>query len=158
MAKARAKAKTKAPSDIMGFMNYYLVDKAPMQLPKHVKKVIVQVAPIVSLVLGILTVVAALSAFMFSAGIGILPSTISVNTGAILGYGMFSLVVNGIVAFLYLSAANLLRSKSKTGWTYLFYVAAFYAIMNLITFNLAGLLGGLVTFYVLFQVREFYKK
>ena len=47
---------TEAPKDLIGFLDFYLVKKAPFQLPDAAKEIIVKFGPWITVVLLILTI------------------------------------------------------------------------------------------------------
>ncbi len=129
----------------------YLGEKAP-QLPKAWKEVLVKLAPylmIVGVVFGVM-------GFLALLGLG----TFLVPLGAIGGMktGLLNIVFLGAVLLLEGLAIPGLFSRSKKAWTFLYWSALVGVVQNIVSFNVGGLvIGGLLSLYFLFQVKEYYK-
>jgi lysylphosphatidylglycerol synthetase-like protein (DUF2156 family) len=138
-------------------LDEYFGKKAP-QLPKGVKDFIVKVAPYLAILgiilycFGLLSVLTFLSPgyrAMMGAYAGIIPMT---NV-------YIALAISTVVAVLYAIAIPGLLKRKKSAWNLVFYSQIISIIGSLINFNLVGLiLGVLIGFYVLFQVRSYYTK
>jgi len=141
-----------APKDLIGFLDFYLVQKAPFQLPDNVREFLVQYGPWIMLVLMVLS----LPAILFVLGIG----TFAVPFGGV-GYATgFGIAAVGMVATFVLKALALpgLFARKMSGWTLLFYGD----LVQIVAYLLQGAIvsaghGGLVGLYILFQVRSLYK-
>jgi hypothetical protein len=141
-----------APKDLVGFLDYYLVKKAPFQLPPNVKEFIVKYGPWITVVLMILL----LPPLLFVLGIG----TLLIPFGGVGYAGGFTL--NVILLFIQLglmiAALPGLFARKMSGWTLLFYAEIVSFVAALVTGNIiGGLIGGLIGFYILFQVRALYR-
>ena len=138
----------------------YLVEKAPFQLPKNVKEIIVKFAPylaIIGVVMGIPGVLALLGAGTILAPLGLVGGMMTGRP--FLGFGyIVSVVFLGVMILLEGLAIPGLFSRSKKAWTYLYWSALVGVLQNIIGFNVGGLvIGGLISMYFLFQVKEYYK-
>ncbi len=138
----------------------YLVEKVPFQLPKNVKEIIVKFAPylaIIGVVMGIPGVLALLGAGTILAPLGLVGGMMTGRP--FLGFGyIVSVVFLGVMILLEGLAIPGLFSRSKKGWTYLYWSALVGVLQNIISFNVGGLvIGGLISMYFLFQVKEYYK-
>ena len=138
----------------------YLVEKAPFQLPKNVKEIIVKFAPylaIIGVVMGIPGVLALLGAGTILAPLGLVGGMMTGRP--FLGFGyIVSVVFLGVMILLEGLAIPGLFSRSKRAWTYLYWSALVGVLQNIISFNVGGLvIGGLISMYFLFQVKEYYK-
>lgn len=135
------------------------VKKAPFQLPKNVKDIIVNFAPWLALIGGILGVVGALTIF----GLGSFFGPLALYGGSAFAGSYFttfalSSIVLGVSGVIDLMAFSGLKKRSIKGWRLLFYGELVWALAKLISFDLLGLvLGSVIGFYFLFQVREYYK-
>ena len=141
-----------APKDVMGMLEYYLVKKAPYQIPENAKKWIVQWGPWIELVLLIL----ALPVLLLALGI----SAAFVPFASAGVAGGFSLVVIILVVQLGLEVAALpgLFARKRQGWTLAFYAQILSFVTSLFGRNIIGALLSLVVgLYVLFQIRSYYK-
>jgi uncharacterized membrane protein HdeD (DUF308 family) len=155
------------------------VDKAP-KLPQGGKNFIVSVAPWLTLIGGVLSLLAGLSLWRWAHAangaadyVNDLCNAYAVNAGACadvsdarlnlwVWLAIAVLIVQGV---LYLLAFPGLRDRKKKGWDYVFYaalVSIVYSIVSLFTgYNAASnfigaLIGALISFWLLFQVRSAY--
>lgn len=125
-------------------------------LPKGGQKVLVQIAPWISLIFGILGVLVGLG------GLGILSvlsplmllgSGVSNTTGSLV-----SVAISLVSSVLLLVAFPGLKAKKMQGWTMLFWsqVAAFVASLVMLSI-VGGLVGAVIGFYLLYQIKSYYK-
>ena len=140
------------PKDLMGFLEYYLVTKAPFQLPDNVKEWIVQYGPWITIVL----LVIALPPLLFLLGVGsfLVPFA---GVGYATGFGYLML---GLIVQLGLTVAALpgLFARKMSGWNLLFYARVVGFVMGLLSGAVVGaLVGVVISLYILFQVRPLYK-
>jgi len=160
-------------------MSELFVDKAP-KLPAGGKKFIVNVAPWLTLIAGVLSLLAGLSLWRWAHTVnnGVdyvnsLCNAYAVDAGACadvaesrlnlwVWLAIIVLIVQGV---LYLMAFPGLRDRRKKGWDYVFYaalVSVVYSIVSLFTgYNaasnfLGAIIGALISFWLLFQVRSAY--
>jgi len=146
-----------APSDVMGFLNYYLVEKAPFTLPKAVVDFLVKFSPIISIVLGVLAAIGALTVFGLSSILG--PFVVLGGGTSALGSAFFGAIFLGITAVLYFMAYPALKARKLSGWNMLFYVQTLYILSDLVNVRIASaVLSAVVGYYFLFQMRARYKK
>lgn len=140
-------------------LNDLLVKKAPFQLPKNVKEILVNFAPWLALIGGILGVIGALTVF----GLGSIFGPLALYGGAPFATSYFttfafSSIVLGVSGVIDLLAFSGLKKRSIKGWRLLFYGQLVWALAKLISFDLLGLvLGTVIGLYFLFQVKEYYK-
>ena len=136
-----------------------LVKKAPFQLPKNAKEVLVNFAPWLALIGGVFALIVALAVF----GLGAVFGPLSLYAGPQYAGSFFttyaiSLIVLGVSGVLDLMAFPGLRTRKIGGWRLLFYGELVWAVSKLLSFDIFGLVvGTLVGLYLLFQVREYYK-
>ena len=136
-------------------LDLYLVKKAPFQLPAGVKQFIVNVGPWITLVLMILVIPIILAAIGLSAFL--LPAAAITNAGFGLS-AMLSLIIAIVELGLYALALPGLFKKSKAGWNFLFYGTLVSAIYSLVSLDILSLIiGTLISLYILFQIRSYYK-
>ncbi len=153
-------------------------EKQAPKLPVGGKKAIVEWAPWASLIIGILTLLAAywlwqwahvVSGFIDYANSvcqayrGPACITTATNNMSIwIWVGLLVLIVEG---FLYIMAFPGLRDHKKSGWNYLYWgalVNVLYAVLNLFMgYNavgnfVGGLIGSAIGLWLLFQVRSSY--
>jgi hypothetical protein len=140
------------PKDLMGFLDYYLVQKAPFQLPDNVKEWIVRYGPWITVVMLVLTLPPLLAVL----GIG----TMLIPFGGV-GYAAgFGYLTIGLIAELGLRVAALpgLFARKMSGWRLVFYAQIVSFVFTLLRGSIvAAVLGTLISLYILFQVRPLYK-
>jgi hypothetical protein len=153
--------KTATPADMKVYftkledlLELYLVKKAPA-LPANAKEFIVKFGPYISIVLMLLLLPVLLAAL----SIGSFFAPIAMYASASAGFSLIiSLVFTAVTMVLYGIAIPGLLKRSKAGWNFLFYATLVSAVRSLVTFDVIGLVvGTLVSLYVLFQVKEYYK-
>ena len=128
--------------------------KAP-SLPANAREVLVQFAPWISLIFGVLLVLVSLGGlgigsvlapFAMYAGVG---NTMFLMVASILG------IVQGVVMVL---AFSPLKKKAVAGWNWWFWAEILSVVAAVVSFNLLGaVINAVIGFYLLFQVRSYYK-
>jgi hypothetical protein len=152
MAEVGQTSSEQAPKDPIGFLNYYLVTKAPVQIPDNVKEWIVQYGPWITIVVLVLTLPALLfvlglgSVLVPFAGIGYATGFGFVAIGLVVGIGLTLMALPGLFA------------RKMSGWSLLFYARLVSIVANLLAGAIvSALVVGVISLYVLFQVRPLYK-
>jgi hypothetical protein len=157
-------------------LNDIFVGKAP-KLPDGGKKALVEWAPVLNIIIGILTLFSAWTlwhwASLASGVINYANQLCNSYTGYVcntpvsrfsvwLWLGVLFLAAEGL---LYVFAYSGLKNRKKQGWNYLYYGALLnvaYAVISLLTsYDVAGhfvsaLIGSAIGFYFLFQIRSAY--
>src|SRR3989339_948261 len=137
-------------------LDLYLVKKAPA-LPKNVKDIIVSVAPWLEVIGAIFTLPAIFALFGFNAMMYGTPYGGYVAAGTGYGFSIASLFLFAGLVLMILAIPGLFK-RSMVGWNYVFYSVLLNAIYSLITMQLFGLIiGSLLSLYLLFQVKGYYK-
>ena len=135
-------------------LELYLVKKAPA-LPVNAKEAIVKFAPWITLIMIVLALPAILAIF----GLGAIVMPFSYIGG--LRYGLnytLSMIVAAVVLVVEAIAIPGLLKRSKGAWNLVYYATLIGAVQNLLTFNIGGLvIGTLLSLYILFQVKSYYK-
>jgi len=121
--------------------------------PENVKEFLVKYGPYVMLVGAIFALFGLLAAF----GIG----TAALGVGMIAygsGFNMYvGLLIATVIMIMYLMAFSPLRARKRAGWNLLYYALILSLISNLLQLALfAFIIGGVLGFWVLFQIREKY--
>ncbi|HSX30963.1 MAG TPA: hypothetical protein VLE99_03535 [Candidatus Saccharimonadales bacterium] len=161
-------------SDTEAKMDELFVRNAP-GLPKGAKKALVAWLPLISAVVGVLSLWAAWNlwhwAHLANHYLGLVCNAYSVSGCGNVIASRFSIwlwlgiILLGVEGVLYLMAYPGLRDHKKDGWNYLFYGALLnlvYAVVSLFSsYNVVGsflgaLVGSAIGFYLLFQVRDAY--
>ena len=104
-----------APKDFIGFLDYYLVQKAPFQIPDAGREWIVKFGPWITVVLLVLLLPAVLA--VLGMGTMLLPFGGPVYAYGF-GYAAILLVVNLV---LMIAALPGLFARKRSGWSLLFY-------------------------------------
>jgi len=120
-------------------------------LPENVKEFIVKYEPhftIITVVLAILALV-----------IGIITAPFAFLGGIKIGLAQIISVLFGVVSIvLEIKAVKGLFKREMKAWKLLFYVSLIGAFSNLLRFDIFGLIiGSGISWYVLFQIRNYYK-
>jgi len=135
-------------------LQLYLGEKAP-SIPKEWKELMVKIAPWLTLIMAVL----ALPAIVTILGLGSFVLPLSYVGGMRAGMGFtVSWVFSLVILALDIIAIPGLFKRSRQAWYLLYYAALLGAFQSLISFNLSGLIiGTLLSLYLLFQVKEYYK-
>lgn len=136
-------------------LNVYFYEKAP-RLPEGISEFLVMIAPyftVLGVILGAIAILGLLGVSVIA-----IPAWALAAPGAAPSVMLY--IVASVIGWL-LSLASIpgLFARSKTGWNFMFYGVLWSAIINLLSFNIAGIIIGLlIGFYFLFQLRPFYMK
>lgn len=151
------------------------VKKAPVQLPENAKKSIVEYSPYLALIIGVLSLLGALSLWRIGHRVDTAINYLNSYSVAA-GYGK---VTHSLGVFYYLALASLaaqgalylaafpgLKARKKAGWNFLFFgliLEAVYSVVSLFDSNylggsnfIGGLIGLIIGGYFLFQIRSHY--
>lgn len=146
---------SQAPKDLIGFLDFYLVKKAPFQLPDNAKEAIVKYGPWIAVVLLVL----GLPPLLFLLGLGTVLVPFTVPFGGMAYATGFTYLTLFLIVELALDVAALpgLFARKMAGWRLIFYAR----LVSLVQLLLIGLLfnaivGGLIGLYILFQIRPLY--
>lgn len=134
----------------------YLVKKAPV-LPKNFKEFLVKVAPWLEIVGVILTIPAILSLWGFNAVMYGTPygGYVAASSGSSFTLPVIFLIVYFVLMLLAIPG---LFSRTKAGWNYVYYSILVNAIYLLLSMQIFGMIvSGLISLYLLFQVKSYYK-
>lgn len=141
-----------APQGFMGTLEYYLVTKAPFQIPANVKEIIVKFGPwlIVIALLGFVPLILALSGFR----------TISFfysSYYSMYGGKLYLLIFPAINFVLEIIALPGLFGRKMFGWNMIFYAVMVSFAGSVISGNIVGgIIFAIIGLYVLFQIRSYY--
>lgn len=134
-----------------------LFSNAPA-LPKNAKEGLVKITPILALIFGILGILGGIS------GLGIL----TVASPLMMFGGVEGMSAYGggfIAALLWLASSVVLlaafpgtTARKRNGWDMLFWSEVISVAGSLVSLSfVSGIIGGLIGFYLLFQIKSFYK-
>lgn len=149
--------------------------KAPWQLPEGAKKWLVKWLPIINLVLGVLTLWAALGLWRWAHQAETLVNWANelartyggteVSASRLTVWLWISLIFMIIQGALYVAAYPGTKAKKKSGWNLLFYAALLNLLSGVVVLftNYGGvssfvgtLIGTAIGLYFLFQIRPYY--
>lgn len=139
-----------APKDLIGFLDFYLVKKAPFQIPDGAREWLVKYGPWIAVVL----LVIALPPLLVVLGVG----TVLLPFAGVAAPG-WGLSMIALVATIGLEIAALpgLFRRTMAGWRLMFYAQLAGIVHSLLLASLVGaLIGGLIGLYILFQIRPLY--
>lgn len=130
-------------------------DKLP-SLPKNATDVLVNITPWIALVFGILGVLGSL------AGLGILTA---LSPFVMLGNGIGGTATTLLTAALSLVSSALLlaafpgtKARRMGGWNFLFWSEVVSTLSSVLLLSLTGVIGAFIGFYLLYQIKGYYKK
>lgn len=140
-----------------GTLDEYFGKKAPVLSPQ-IKDFIVKIAPY----LAVISVLLTLPAILLLLGLGSLATILApiggmhaVATVPTMWLGILLLIPSVIFEAMAIPG---LFARSKTGWKYMYWAQLFSVLSSLIQLNIVGaIIGALIGFYLLFQVRSYYK-
>lgn len=140
------------PRDVLGFLDYYLVQKAPFQIPDAGREWIVKYGPWIAVVLLILTV----PPLLLALGIGALAVPFAGPAYAA-GFTYVTLFVLVNVGLLIVALPGLFARK-RSAWMLVFYAQLVGFLTSVLTGSpIGGLIGLVISLYILFQVRGLYR-
>ena len=141
---------------VEAWLNEYMVTKAPFQIPMGGKEFLVLVAPylvIIGVVLFALSIPALLGIGAMMGGMGLV--------GGYAGWGfaaLISLIAGVITMALEAWAVPGLFKRTQAAWRLVFYATLVSFAGSVLSMNLIGaVIGGIIGWYILFQVKELYK-
>lgn len=143
---------TQAPKDLMGFLEFYLVQKAPFQIPDGGKEWIVKYGPWITVVLLILS----LPLLLIALGIGTVLVPFA-GVGYATGFGYLA-ILTIVTVGLQVAALPGLFARKMSGWNLIFYSRIVSFIGSLLMGALiSGILSAVISLYILFQIRPLYR-
>lgn len=136
-------------------LDLYMVQKAPFALPAEAKDLIVKISPYLVIIVAVFAIPALLAALGLSAVL----APVAALGGHVWGLGaILSLVVAIATLGLELMAVPGLFKRTKGAWRLVFYASIVSLIGSLVSFNIVGgLVGALIGWYILFQVKDRYQ-
>jgi len=141
------------PKGLMETLEYYFVTKAPFQIPENVKEMIVKFGPWIQVIF-LLTIVPLLLALI---GLGAMFSVYS-PYGYVHSAWSIGSIISLIVFVIDIIALPGLFARKMSGWNMSFYGIVLNLVGSIFTGNIIGaILGFVISGYVWFQVRSYYK-
>ena len=140
-----------APRGFMETLEYYLVTKAPFQIPANVKEMIVKFGPWLDALFLLISIPLVLALIGLNTVLSIYPRTYMASGWSI--FSIFSLItfVLSVIAL-----PGLFRRK-LSGWNMIFYASIISLVSNVFSGNIVGgIIGAIIGLYILFQIRSYY--
>lgn len=137
------------------FFDEHMVKKAPFQIPQGGKEFIAKVSPY----LIILFAIATLPLILFALGLGAILAPFAILGGWHMGgLGMLSALLAIVTLVVELSAVPGLFKRTRQSWRLVFYASLISLAANVLSLNIfGGIIGAIIGWYILFQVKEVYK-
>ena len=143
--------KNKYLSQIEKTLDLYFGKKAP-PIPENIKKLIVQYSPyliILAIILSLPSLFVAFGLRAFWAPFSYGNRVFSFSFLALLS--LVALIIEGM-------AVPGLLKRTRQSWEYLFYASLITVLVSFLSLNLGSfIIGGAITFYILFQIKSYYK-
>ncbi len=149
-------------SQLEAILDEYMVTKAPFALPPEVKEFIVKVSPYLVIIFAIM----ALPIIFAALGLTAILSPFAMMGGYRYGFGFgwgfsatIGLAISVITIIMEIVAVPGLFKRTEGAWRLLFYTSIVSLIGTIISFSglLGGIIGAIIGWYILFQVKELYK-
>lgn len=142
------------PRDLIGWLDYYLVTKAPFQLPANLREFLARAAPWIALVVLVL----ALGPALYFLGVRSGWRWWGGERYFVGGVWLVGVAYLAYAALLFLALPGLFGRRAS-GWTLAFYAELLGILISIVLLRniVGGLLGGLVVLYLLFQVRPHFQ-
>jgi len=133
----------------------YMVKKAPFSIPENWKELIVKFVPYLT----ILRIIVSVPAVFLGLGLGALFSPFLSFLGPSYGFNyLLSMIVLGVGIVLKAMAVPGLFKRQEKAWRLLFYSSLVSALSGILGIDLIGtIIGTLLSLYILFQVKEYYR-
>lgn len=148
-----------ALSRLETWLNIYLGQKAP-QLPKGLKNFIVWIAPYLTILGVIVTLLAVVPLLFLALGMSALLAPF-MYADTVWEWGLFGIVgLAGMIVTLVLSIQAIpgLFKRLRTAWTKLFWISLVNIVVGVFSGNFFGTaISALINWYILFQIRSVYK-
>ncbi len=149
-------------SQLEGILDEYMVNKAPFALPQEVKEFLVKVSPYLVIVLAVMALPLILAALGLTAILS--PFAMMGGYGHMHGFGwgfgaIIGLVFSVVTLVIEIVAVPGLFKRTKAAWTLLFYASIVSLIGSILSVSgiFGGIIGAIIGWYLLFQVKELYQ-
>jgi hypothetical protein len=141
-------------SEIEAKLDLNFGKKAP-SLPENIKELIVKYSPYLSVAVLIFTLPAILFAFGLTTFALPFAYVGGIHTG--FTFSFTALISLGALVLEVMAIPGLFK-RSKKSWQYMFYASMLSLLSYLLGLNIASLvINGAISFYILFQIKSYYK-
>lgn len=138
-------------------LDEYMIKKAPFHIPNGGKEFLATIAPY----LIIISAVIAIPAIIFALGLGAVLLHVSLLGGAGISHGALGLVAyvfSLISLVIEVSAVSGLFKRTHASWHLLYYASLVSFAGSILSLNIVrGIIGSIIGWYILFQVKALYK-
>lgn len=128
-------------------------------LPKGATDFIVNIAPWLSLIFGVLSILVGVSAFGFLAVLS--PFAAVAGAGAYAITGLLSSLVLLVQGVIMIVAFPSLKKRGQRGWNLLFWSLILSVVSSVLSLSVFGIIqsvvGALIGYYFLYQMKSYYK-
>ncbi len=122
-------------------------------MPENIKDLLVQIAPWLA---GLIVVLGGLS-LLSLIGLGSAANTLGFNAYGSAWNMWLSILAMGASAIICLLAFKPLQNKERKGWNYMYFTSLIGLAVNILSLNLfSAIIGGFISFYLLFQLKNRY--
>ncbi|KKP94600.1 MAG: hypothetical protein US25_C0028G0009 [Candidatus Moranbacteria bacterium GW2011_GWE1_36_7] len=146
-------------SKLEEMLDEYMIKKAPFAILTGGKEFIVSVSPYLIVIFAIM----ALPIIFAAIGLSAVMAPFAMMGGYPLGHGWgFGAIISSLFAIatviIELVAVPGLFKRTRNAWRLVFYASVISLIGNVLVFNIiGGIIGAIIGWYILFQVKELYK-
>ena len=138
-------------------LEVYFGKKAPA-LPENIKEIIVKIAPYLTIIGLILTIPAILILFGLGSAATMMAPLGGTNSLAAVPTMWFGILLLIPAVILEAMAVPGLFARKAIAWKYIFWAQLISVVSSLVQLNILGaLISALIGFYILFQVKSYYK-
>ena len=128
-------------------------------LPRGATDFIVNVAPWLSLIFGVLSILVGVSAFGFLAVLS--PFAAVAGAGAYAITGLLSSLVLLVQGVIMIVAFPSLKKRGQRGWNLMFWSLVLSIVSSVLSLSVFGIIqsvvGALIGYYFLYQIKSYYK-
>jgi hypothetical protein len=132
------------------FLEKYLLKEAPA-VPQNAREVIVLILPYLILIGATLSIIFGLFALIVGGVLAFATYSNGFN-------GFLNLIFSFAIAGVEIFALPGLFAKQKRGWDFLYYSILLSIISSILTLSLLSVIFGVVSLYLTFQIKSYYKK
>lgn len=141
-------------TEVENFLNLYFGKKAPA-MPENIKELIVKYSPYIAVIVLIISLPALLISFGLTAFLAPFSYAYSLHSGFNFSIGMIFSLASVVLEIM--AIPGLFKRLAKS-WQYMFYASLINLVSYLFNLNLASLIiSGIISFYILFQIKSYYK-
>ncbi len=147
---------TTKSTDIIATLGEWF-DKFP-PLPKNWRDNLARIAPVLSLVLGIILIIFTVLGILSLSALSPLAYLGGAQSVGAIGSGILAEIIFLVSGILLAAAYPGLKAQKYKGWTLVFWSVVARVVGILVSFNIIGaIISALIGFYLIFQIRSYFK-